>query len=380
MPPAPKDPYARHLTRPALQLGTGPAIREVRVMIVDDSATFRKIFRDVLGEIPGTYCVGHARNGEEALEKIPGQRPDLVILDVEMPILGGLETLAEIRKRHPGVAVVMTSALSSQGADMTMKALQSGAIHFIIKPEGVDDAEGRAELLRQFPSILEGLLVAKHPAEPPEIPAAAQQASLPTHGPSWRPKVILIGASTGGPDALGRLLGKLPAGFPVPIVIVQHMPPLFTAVLARSLCEKSAIEVKEAFQGAALDAGKAFLAPGGMQMGFSVSTPGKVHLVLSEDPPENHCRPAVDFTFRSAAEVFGPDAAAVILTGMGSDGTEGLRRLKSRGAWTLGQDKASCVVHGMPRAAQEAGLLDGESDPEGLALLLLKAFESEGRR
>lgn len=184
------------------------------------------------------------------------------------------------------------------------------------------------------------------------------------------PAILAIGASTGGPQALARLLSGLPADFPMPVVIVQHMPPRFTAHLAENLNAVSVLPVCEASDGQALQASRAYIAPGGRQMGLVRRVSGRTLVELSDAPPENHCRPAVDYLFRSVAEAYGAGAIAVLLTGMGMDGTAGMRAMKARGAWTLGQDRASCVVYGMPRSAKEAGLLDMESDPEGLARAL----------
>lgn len=185
-----------------------------------------------------------------------------------------------------------------------------------------------------------------------------------------RPAILAIGASTGGPEALARLLAGLSAAFPIPVAIVQHMPVGYTAALANSLAARSPLRVCEAADGQSLEAGCAYIAPGGRQMGLIRGVSGRTRVELSDAPPENHCRPAVDYLFRSVAAAFGGRVAAVLLTGMGMDGTAGMRILKGLGAWTLGQDKASCVVYGMPRAAKEAGLLDLESDPEGLARAL----------
>ena len=329
---------------------------DLRVVVVDDSALYRSVLSQILERQPGVEVVARSANGKEALAEIARAQPDLVTLDVEMPVLDGIETLKRIRRSHPQVETVMCSSLTAKGAEVTLRCLEEGAFDFITKPELSGGTSGREEIARQLVPILEALR-----QRPGTIPAATRPAprSAPSSACSESPRVLAIGSSTGGPLALQEIIPRLPGDFPLPVLIVQHMPPFFTRRLAESLDSKSALRVIEAEHGQRLVAGTVFVAPGGRQMkvqrGINTATSS---IVVTDDPPERHCRPSVNYLFRSVADVFGGGVLAVILTGMGDDGTLGLRRLKRKGARILAQDEQSCAVFGMPREAVAAGVVD----------------------
>jgi two-component system, chemotaxis family, protein-glutamate methylesterase/glutaminase len=332
----------------------------IRVLIVDDSTVIRKILCDGLAGDAALEVVGTAANGRIALAKIPQVHPDLVTLDVEMPEMGGLETLAAIRKIYPKLPVIMLSTLTERGASTTLDALALGASDYLTKPSNTGSLEVTLRQLREqlIPKI-KGLCDPR-----PSVPIApvARVASPPPMAPHstadfGRIDVLAIGTSTGGPNALAELLPGIPAGFPVPIVITQHMPPLFTRLLAGRLNSRSGLTIREGVAGEILRPGEAWIAPGDFHM--TVERRGTtVVLALNQNPPENYCRPALDPMFRSVAKVFGASALAVVLTGMGGDGTNGARHIKETGGQVLAQDQASSIVWGMPGQIVAAGLAD----------------------
>lgn len=341
----------------------------LRVLVVDDTALFRQIIEEAFQSIPGVTVVGKAHNGKVALEMIESLKPDLVSLDIEMPEMNGvqvLEKLQHVRQRAdalvsgvsvPGVLVL--SALTQKGGMLTMKALELGAFDFVTKPNlGSADAnkvwlcEELAKRVAAFSrrKEVEGFLVKTPSApQPPKISIEAKDLATP--------EVVVVGVSTGGPTALATLLGGLPADFPLPILIVQHMPPLFTRSLAQSLSRKCSLQIKEAEEGERVKPSTAYLAPGGAHLKLKKDASG-LFLQITDDPPENHCRPSVDYLFRSVSQSVPGRALAVILTGMGNDGTLGLRLLKRHGCRVIAQDEASCVVFGMPKEAILAGVVD----------------------
>jgi two-component system chemotaxis response regulator CheB len=362
----------------------------IRVLVVDDTSLYRKLLSDVLRQIEGTEVVGTAGNGTIALAKVAQAHPDVLTLDVEMPAMDGLETLRRLRAVAPQVGVIMVSAHTTQGAKITMEALDLGALDFITKPEGKDPAQNMADLRRQLHPLLSTFRTRKRvksllrsPNGPvSRRPAAAAQArgTLPLPAepgaprpaappPSGRIDIVAIGVSTGGPQALAQLIPQLPGQLGVPIVVVQHMPPMFTAALAESLDRKSALTVVEGQHEQILAPNTVYLAPGGKHMKI-VRQGAQQHpcLLITNDPPENHCKPSVDYLFRSVAQGYGNRALGVIMTGMGADGTLGLRLMKRQGATVLAQDEASCVVFGMPLEAIKAGVVDAVVPLEQLAL------------
>lgn len=359
---------------------------KVRVLVVDDTVMYRKILTDVLSLMPEVEVVGTANNGKIALAKIDTLDPDLMTLDLEMPVMDGLATLRELQRSKKDVAVVMVSAHTSEGAAVTMKALERGAYDFIAKPDGATAQENRQSLLRQLRPVIQSVAtkrmlrpilsekrrppgpsrsdgvpsrpVDRPPITPPPRPVqAASRTGRETYPQPGRVSIVAVGISTGGPNALAEVIPRLPRNLRVPVVIVQHMPPVFTRALAESLNQKSLLTVIEAAGGERLQAGHVYIAPGGRQMRV-VKNGGGESLELTDDPPENHCRPAADYLFRSVARVYGNRALGVIMTGMGSDGVKGLRVMKQQGAQVLAQDGESCVVFGMPMEAIKAGVTD----------------------
>jgi two-component system chemotaxis response regulator CheB len=344
----------------------------MRALVVDDSVVFRRVVSEALERIPGIQVVGTASNGRKAVQQVLELKPDLVTLDIEMPELDGLQVLEALRDAQCDAGVIVLSGLTARASVLTVKALERGAFDFITKP-AADSIEQSRELVlealrprvnaltrrREIQALLRQPGSPKpgtpKPAAPSPAPRPAQRAAKP--GGGRKPDLVLVGVSTGGPNALAKLLPGIPRDIGVPILIVQHMPPMFTASLAESLDPKCTIRVREARANEALEVNTAYIAPGGRQMRI-VNGAANGTIQITDDPPENNCRPAVDYLFRSAANHFPGRAMAVILTGMGSDGVLGLRLLKRHGCHVIAQDEASCVVYGMPRAAVEAGVVD----------------------
>jgi two-component system, chemotaxis family, protein-glutamate methylesterase/glutaminase len=332
----------------------------IRILIVDDSAVIRKVLCGGLAADAALEVVGTAANGRIALAKIPQAHPDLVTLDVEMPEMNGLETLAAIRKVYPKLPVIMFSTLTERGASTTLDALALGASDYVTKPSNTGSLD---VTLRQLREQLIPKIKALCEARPslPVVPIARAVSPRPAIQRSAvdfsRIDVLAIGTSTGGPNALAELLPGIPASFPVPIVIVQHMPPLFTRLLAGRLNQRSGLTIREGVAGEVLRPGEAWIAPGDFHM--TVERKGaEMVLALNQNQPENYCRPAVDPMFRSVAKLYGAGALAVVLTGMGSDGTNGAEHIKERGGQVLVQDQASSIVWGMPGQIVASGLAD----------------------
>lgn len=333
-------------------------MKKIRVLIVDDSVVIRRLLSDILGQEPDIEVAGTAPNGRIALAKLPQINPDLVTLDVEMPELDGLETLRELRKTYPKLPVIMFSTLTARGAAETLDALASGASDYVAKPANVGSVAAGIQSVREqlLPKIQ--ALCAPHPAAPvlrSVVSGVARPLQrTPVAGPR-RFDAAVIGSSTGGPQALGKILTALPADFPVPIVVVQHMPPVFTHHLAVRLNQECALAVCEAAGDETLQPGRVLIAPGNFHLeirrqGLAIKTG------VQQGPPENSCRPAVDVLFRSAAEVYGTGCLAVVLTGMGQDGLRGAQHVVQAGGKVIAQDESTSVVWGMPRAVAEAGL------------------------
>lgn len=340
--------------------------RPVRVLVVDDSAFMRKILSDILSG-PGLEVIGTARDGQDALRKIKKLRPDVVTLDVEMPLMGGLAALEAIMADDP-LPVVMVSSRTAEGADVTLQALAAGAVDFIQKPSGTIslDMERVAEELRK--KVLEASLaiprvaglkrpIKGSPMTEPPLPRTVRRESRHF-------ELLAVAASTGGPRALQEILPLFPARFPLPVVIVQHMPEGFTASLAQRLNGLASLNVVEAAEGLILKPGLVVIAPGGRHLAVARNQ-GNLVCRLSDSPPLRSVRPSADLLFLSVAEVVGPSALGLILTGMGRDGTDGARAMKARGAYILAEAPETCVVYGMPRSAVEAGVVD-EQQPLGL--------------
>jgi two-component system chemotaxis response regulator CheB len=335
----------------------------IRILIVDDSVVTRRVLCDALACDPAVAVAGTASDGRIALAKILQLRPDLVTLDVEMPNLSGIETIKEIRKLYPKLPIIMFSALTERGANTTLDALALGASDYVTKPSNMGSldvtmARIREELLPKIKALCRNhqVPVEKIAVAHPKAKLGITQLRAPARAAA-RVDLLVIGASTGGPNALAELLPAIPKDLPVPIVIVQHMPALFTRLLAERLNKQTTIAVHEGEAGKKLEPGHAWIAPGNYHM--TLERHGiEVQLQLNQEAPENSCRPAVDPLFRSAATVFGPNVLAVVLTGMGSDGVQGAQHIRERGGQVLIQDEESSVVWGMPGQVAAAGLAD----------------------
>jgi len=357
------------------------AISTIRALVVDDSALYRKFVTSVLKEIPDVEVLGTASNGRIGLEKIQSLKPDLITLDIEMPELDGLGLLRELSALGLELPAIMISSLTADGASATNTALQLGAFDFVLKPVGKGPEESREQLkkdlepkIRASLSTLQrkkNLTSASRPSQPSVEETIRQMASR-AGKPRPKPEVVGIGVSTGGPVALNHIIPKLPADFPCPILLVQHMPPMFTKSLADDLNRQSAIEVLEAENGMIPRAGQVLIAPGGSQMRV-VKTSDRPVVQITDDPPERSCRPAVDYLFRSIAHSYGDRAVGAIFTGMGDDGTLGCKLMKRAGSMIITQDEATCVVYGMPRSVYEAGISDQVVPLENIAGSLLAA-------
>ncbi|MFP3959031.1 MAG: chemotaxis response regulator protein-glutamate methylesterase [Spirochaetaceae bacterium] len=358
----------------------------IRALVVDDSALMRNLVGKMLNAAGDIEAVGTAMNGEFALQKIDRLRPDVVVLDIEMPVMNGIEFLRERRSRGIEVPVVVLSSVARKGAKVTMDALALGAADFVTKPSGSvsrDIVRVEAQVVelvrsygRQYRSR-HGLATVPRPSgspptvEPHARPPSTERAAPPPppppepKAPSLRPtpraeparaEVVAFGVSTGGPNALRKVFAELTADLPVPVLVVQHMPAGFTTEFARSLDRVCALEVKEAEDGDPVRRGRILIAPGNHHLSVRRSGSGVVARV-SQDAPRNGHRPSADVLFESVDEVYGNHAVAVIMTGMGRDGSAGIGRIYESGGMTIGQDEASSVVYGMPRVAAELGYL-----------------------
>ena len=328
-----------------------PDMKKVRVLVVDDSAVMRKMIPDMLEADPSIEVVGTAMDGTFCLKKIEELKPNVVTLDLQMPGMNGIDTLKEIMRWHP-VPVIVVSSHSTEGASITLKALGLGAVDFVTKPQ---DASARKEMARELIAKIGAAADCKvvRPGTLRGAPAPAEKISAGKAVPPPS-KLVAIGISTGGPQALEFLLSQLPPDFPGAIVVVQHMPEGFTEMFARRLDELCPLRVKEAQSGDMLQAGRVLVCPGSRHIRVKRLAMGDL-VMLNEEPRVNGHRPSVDVLFHSVAEEFGSHAVAVLMTGMGVDGAEGLGAVKKAGGMTIAQSEESCVVFGMPRVAIERG-------------------------
>lgn len=345
------------------------ASSRARVMIVDDSETMRGLLRSELGGDPRIEVVAHARNGRVALPRVRYYKPDVVLLDVEMPEMDGLETLEAIRRETPDVKVIMFSARTERSARHTIRALGMGAVDFVLKPVFERDGDPRTFIRDVIRSRIHSLtkqttgIAAATPLEQALPPSLAPAGRIPIPD---QIRVCGIGISTGGPVALRKLLSSFPAKFRGSLVIVQHMPPVFTQMLADSLNSETPCRVLEGQDGMQLEESTVYLAPGGRQMEVGLEG-GSPVLRIFEGEPELNCRPSVNVLFRSLAAVFGSKALGVIMTGMGNDGCEGMKAMRAEGSYLLAQDRESCVIYGMPDAVTKIGIVDEVRDVDGLS-------------
>ncbi|MFN0026261.1 MAG: chemotaxis response regulator protein-glutamate methylesterase [Acidimicrobiales bacterium] len=373
----------------AAPTSTSRGTRLIRVLVVDDSAVIRRVVTDVLNDDADIEVVGTATNGRTGLEKFNELRPDLVTLDIEMPEMDGLAMLSALRKIDRQVPVVMFSSLTEKASAKTIEALSRGASDYVTKPSGHGSladamASVRAQMIPKVKALCPRSRLAPQQPQPRRVPgaplpvaagprfpagspaprAAAPTAAVPRGAASdARPRsaagpvdIVAIGVSTGGPAALGQVVPKL-KGITVPVVIVQHMPPMFTKLLAEQLSNSTGLTVVEGTNGAVAEPGKIYIAPGDFHMTVRREA-ATIRLELNQGAPENSCRPAVDPLFRSVASALGNRCLAVVLTGMGSDGEKGAAALREAGAQIIAQDQATSVVWGMPGAIARAGLAD----------------------
>jgi two-component system chemotaxis response regulator CheB len=339
-------------------------MRKIQILVVDDSVVVRKVVSEILSSDPNIEVAATAANGKIALQRMAQHKVDLVILDVEMPEMDGLQTLTEIRKTFLTLPVIMFSSLTERGAQVTIEALALGASDYVTKPTGTGNIAASMAFLRNemlpkvrilcrklFPDAAKPIIVPMQPAN------TALSAGL--QGKTEKPKieVLGIGVSTGGPNVLGATLPHLPKDFPVPVLVVQHMPPVFTRFLAERLNLKCQLQVKEAVAGTVITPGCIWIAPGDFHMVVARSD-GRYRIETIQTPPENSCRPAVDVLFRSLAQVYGKHTLATVLTGMGQDGLRGSQAIHESGGEIYVQDEQSSVVWGMPGAIAQAGIAE----------------------
>jgi len=346
----------------------------IRVLVVDDSALMRKLIPAILAREPSIEVVGTAMDGAFALKKIEELQPDVVTLDLEMPRMDGIETLRLIMRRAP-LPVILFSTHSKEGGYATFKALALGAVDFLTKPK--DAAAGRLDEIAG--QLIAKIKVAKRAAGrklPPAVIVEAPARKKGTRAALPPRRVIAIGISTGGPNALQYVLSQIPADFLSTILIVQHMPEGFTEMFAKRLDECSALEVHEARSGDLLVAGRVLICPGNRHMMVRRMPRGDM-VILSDGPPVNGHRPSADVLFHSVAQEFGLLAVGILMTGMGEDGAEGLGAMKAAGGMTIAQSEDSCVVSGMPRAAILKGYAGKIIPLDGLAAYLISNYGAE---
>ncbi|MFN7922165.1 MAG: chemotaxis response regulator protein-glutamate methylesterase [Bryobacteraceae bacterium] len=357
---------------------------KIRVLVVDDSVVIRRLVASALEQDPDLEVVGTAANGNLALQRIAQLAPDVVTLDIEMPEMDGLATVRELRRSNRDVRVIMFSTLTQRGASATMDALSHGADDYVTKAANVGSLDRSRESLRTelIPKVKQFFhLSASKPQPGPSAapaPSPITQRAIPipkVAAPAVRPRprALVIGVSTGGPVALQHVVPRLPREFPVPVLIVQHMPPMFTRLLAERLQKDSPLQVREAQAGDTVTPGHVWIAPGNYHMRLKQSGQ-QVVISLDQGPQENSCRPAVDVLFRSAAEVYGGAVVASILTGMGEDGARGVAALRPLGAYVIVQDEPTSVVWGMPGAVANAGLADEILPLDAVAPRIIEKF------
>lgn len=339
-------------SRAGMSVGKGD-MDKIKVLIVDDSAVIRKVLGDRLALDPLIEVIGTAENGKIALDKVAQLKPDVVTLDIEMPEMNGLEAVKHIREKHPKLPVIMCSSLTAEGASHTLDALANGASDYVTKPSS-HGANTRDVVGDELVRKIKGLAQTEHINTPSSIVASPSLANAPAVSLAST-EAIAIGVSTGGPNALAELLPLLPHDLSVPVFIVQHMPPIFTKLLAERLNAQSKLTILEAQHEQEVRKGTIYLAPGGFHMEVKRRF-GRTFISLNEEAPENSCRPAVDVLFRSVAEVYGAKVLGVMLTGMGQDGLKGCEALKQHGATIIAQNRETSAVWGMPGAVVEAGL------------------------
>lgn len=366
--------------RAASHIGRGKGKRKIKVLVVDDSAFMRVLISDMLNTDPEVEVVGVAKNGVESVEQVKSLSPDVVTMDVEMPKMDGIEAVKHIMAEKP-TPVVMLSSLTRKNADVTLEALAQGAFDFVTKPSGglsLDIDKVQQELITKLKGacasnrkIWTGMkrLHATRKYETPIYTYAHKRASVEPGRVSR--KVVVIGSSTGGPSALEEVFTALPPGLPAGMLVVQHMPAYFTKSLAERLDKHSPVHVTEGSEGDIITNGSALVAPGDYHMAVSA---GKIR--LNQHPPVNAIRPAVDVTMLSIAKTYGPNIIGVLLTGMGKDGAEGMKRIKEKGGKTIACDEETSVIFGMPKEAIKLGCVDEVVPLYDIAGAIVRSIEN----
>ncbi|ASJ70398.1 protein-glutamate methylesterase/protein-glutamine glutaminase [Granulosicoccus antarcticus] len=358
-----------------------------RVLVVDDSSMYQRLLSDVINTHPELEVVGVATNGKQALQLVESLRPDVVTLDILMPEMDGIQALLELRRQWPEVRTIMVSSLTSEGSDAALDALTLGAHEYAMKPDSTGGVSSIRSMLSDdlLPKIEALCGLASNSIKPQatqsEMYTAPNSMPLPVNlkRSADHLELVVIGVSTGGPDALTKLLLQLPADFEVPVCIVQHMPAEFTGKLAARLNSASKVSVREAQAGDRLEPGTVYIAPGDFHM--VLERVGLYDFVrLNKNPLENSCRPSVDPLFRSAAAIHGARCLGVVLTGMGQDGFKGSEVLYTAGATIIVQDEASSVVWGMPRLIAQAGLAEAQVPLDRMATAILDRVRAPGRK
>ena len=364
---------------------------KIRVLIVDDAVVIRRLLVEALSGDPDLEVAGWASNGKLALAQIPKVNPDCVTLDLEMPEMDGLETLVAIRKIYPRLPVIMFSTLTEHGAVKTLEALARGASDYVTKPANVGNVlqtitKLREDLLPRIKAMVtHELLTVSEPGPRTAMRAPTLQLDPSRPAPTspgktglWQCKVICIASSTGGPNAVSSIVSQLPENLPVPILLTQHMPPVFTAVFAARLKAGSKLNAAEGSEGMKVEPGSLYVAPGGKHLTVE-QVSGSAVIRITDDPPENSCRPAADVMFRSAVKVYGKHVLGVVLTGMGQDGLRGCRAVSEAGGCVIVQDEASSVVWGMPGAVAKEGLAEQVLPMSQIASAVLSICNSNTR-
>ena len=362
----------------------------LKILIVDDSIFYRKILKDILSELPYVSVVGTASNGKTAMSRIKSLKPDILTLDIEMPVMNGLEVLYELQNKNSNIGAIILSSLTQKGSEMTIKALELGAFDFISKPEAGTLKENKAaieqilapmlkayERKMSIHNIFNGTTKVIKENIVKKISSIKKITGIAIKRRKRHlSKIIAIGASTGGPRALSYIISNLPPDIGVPILIVQHMPAIFTESLAKSLNSKTSLNVTEAKDGQSLKPNNIYIAPGNKQMKVVKSVDNKDKIIrIKVDPPENSCKPSIDYLFRSIAQQYHGHSTGIIMTGKGMDGIEGLTDMKKTGARVIAQDEETSVVFGMPKKAVEAGIVDVIAPLEYIATEITKSIK-----